>query len=64
MRVLGNEEIPSDCVLALCVACIVRYGLSSTRYDLTNCTFTVAHSQLECVTVPGVGIGHRLQVCV
>ena len=39
-------------------------GTSERRFDVTNCTFTVPHTQLECVTLPGTGAGYRLQVRV
>ena len=41
----------------------VWYGTGSApTYSLTNCTFTIAQSQLQCPTVPGIGTGYRLQV--
>jgi hypothetical protein len=42
----------------------VWYGIGVTRYDISNCTFTVPHQQLECVTLPGVGTGHFFQLTV
>lgn len=37
----------------------IWYGPS---YFMSNCTFTEAHSEIECVSVPGTGSGYRLQV--
>jgi hypothetical protein len=37
-------------------------GLAGVQYRMTNCTFAVPHQELMCVTAPGVGSGHKLQV--
>ena len=58
-----------DCYLchagSVSTLCWSRYGAGTAKYDLSNCTFTVPHSQIQCITVPGVGFGHLAQVrCV
>jgi hypothetical protein len=40
------------------------YGSGGVRYTFVNCTFTIPHSQLECVTVPGSGFGHHVQLSI
>jgi hypothetical protein len=40
----------------------VWYTNGALLYSLNNCTFLVPHRQFQCVTVPGVGFGHLLQV--
>lgn len=41
----------------------VWYGSGSgTQFSLTNCTFTVDETQIQCLTVPGVGTGYAMQV--
>jgi hypothetical protein len=42
----------------------VSFGSGSVTYNLVNCSFVVAHTQLQCVTPPGVGAGYRAQVTV
>lgn len=40
------------------------YGSGGIRYNFVNCTFTIPHAQLECVTVPGSGFGHHVQLSI
>ncbi len=41
----------------------VWYGDTlANQYFLTYCTFTVAHTVLQCPTIAGKGAGFRLQV--
>ncbi len=42
----------------------VWYGSASTRYDLRNCTMSMPHVQLTCLSSPGAGTGYNLQVSV
>ncbi|MFY7873630.1 MAG: IPT/TIG domain-containing protein, partial [Limnohabitans sp.] len=42
----------------------VSFGGGSYSYSLQNCTFLIAHQQLQCVTPAGVGSGFRAQVTV
>jgi hypothetical protein len=42
----------------------VSFGGGSFSYSLQNCTFLIAHQQLQCVTPAGVGSGFRAQVTV
>jgi len=42
----------------------VSFSGGSFVYNLQNCSFVVAHQQLQCLTPPGVGSGFRAQVTV
>ncbi len=42
----------------------VTFGAGPVVLAFVNCTFVVPHSQLACVTPPGVGSGYRAQVTV
>ncbi len=41
----------------------VYYGNPSVgKLVLNNCSFVTPHTQVECLTVPGVGTNHKMQV--
>jgi hypothetical protein len=42
----------------------VWYGSGGIRYNLASCAVLVPHTQLRCLSSPGVGSGHRLSISV